>query len=121
MRGDTGASLDEVLAGLGRSLVEAQRQLDDHTIERIERWDETGIPPSGFAWCRLALCLPVRLRMAGDERPRLRMAAAEESRARLRLRIGYVPADPDVERPAGPPRDGDAGGRDEHLEATCAS
>lgn len=121
MGADTGASLDAVLVGVSRGVVAAQRRLDDHTIERIEGWDETGIPPTGFAWSGLSVALPVRLRMDGVGRPRLQLSVAEESSAHLRVRIGYVALDPDDAPPAVVATDREAGARTAEGVATCAS
>lgn len=92
--------LATLLGRIGAAAVDGQRLLDDHAMDRIERWDETGIPPSGFMWSSVTITAPVRYAVRGRPArpdPGLALSGGQDASGRLSIRLRFLPASQDDE------------------------
>jgi hypothetical protein len=53
--------LDQVLSGLAAGLVDGQAALDAAGLDSIDAFEETGMPPTVYAWHHVRLEAPVAL------------------------------------------------------------
>ena len=84
----TGVDATALLRRLAGEAVSAQEALDDLAESAAARWDETGVPPSGAAYARIAVTGPVRVmatsRAAGTP-ARIRLAAHRGAGGRIAI------------------------------------
>lgn len=93
--------LNEFLAGLAGSLVDAQLVLDERGRDSIDAFADTGVLPTVLTWSSLRMELPVSVGLrpksaAGDVSV---AAVAPEGSARLALGVRYLPAEQGVDDP----------------------
>ena len=69
--------MEEFFAAGVRGLVSAQLELDERGRDSLDAFDDTGVPPSVFAWSRCRLRFPVSVALAG------KTAAGERTGASL--------------------------------------
>jgi hypothetical protein len=69
--------LDQVLSGLAAGLIDGQAALDAAGLDSIDAFEETGMPPSVYAWHRVRIEAPVALALQPKQ------AAGRVSTARL--------------------------------------
>jgi len=94
--------MPQVFGAVAQGLVDAQLALDEQGREAIDGWQDTGVPPSVFAWSRLrfssSVSLGVEAKAAAGERTEASVAA--DGPATVSVSFRYLLSPQGVDEPA---------------------
>ena len=105
--------MEEFFAAASRGIVESQLELDEQGRDSFDRFDDTGVPPTVFAWssCRLSCPVAVGLRPKAGAGERTGATLAPRGAGRITLSLRYLlsPQGGDDPAPVVPPAPAEPG------------
>jgi hypothetical protein len=104
--------LDGFVTAVAEALVAGQNGLDDAGRASLDRFDDTGVPPTVLAWNRLRFAVPIGARVrpgaGAGEQSRVTMGRNGAGRLSIAVRYFESPQGTDDPRPEVPPAGGDS-------------
>jgi hypothetical protein len=94
--------MEEFFGGATRALVDAQLELDERGRDSIDEFDDTGVPPTAFAWASCRLSCPVAVGLIPKKGPAARTAAtlAPRGAGTIELALRHLGSRQGVDDPA---------------------
>jgi len=94
--------MEEFFAGATRALVLTQLELDERGRDSIDAFDDTGVPPTAFAWARCRLSCPVTVGLTPKESAAARTGAtlAPRGAGTIALALRHLGSTQGVDDPA---------------------
>lgn len=86
--------MDDLITAAAKGMVDAQHALNEQTCESWARWEEHGIPPSGFMLSRCRMQFPTQVRLEarnGQPMNGLQLRPRFKSPARVTISYRYLP------------------------------
>ncbi len=84
---------EHIFAAMARSMVEAQRELDEAARAAILEWENNGVPPSAVVWSLCTATFPsvlgCRPKQEPGEQTRMSIAPRQEARGGVSFSIRY--------------------------------